>query len=154
MSEAGTQSHIEFRPAWKAFGVYWFGALLFAVGPLVNPEAIIRPALSELLCTCLLAFIFLKRYTSLYQLSAGQVVAQSSFPSYRRREADIGQIVRIDLRRGLIQRLLGVAHVHIYLEDQAEPAVKLFGVDNPDRFRTLLLEMGARDQRVTGAWRR
>ena len=145
--------YLEFRPAWHAFGVYIFGVVLFFLGPMINPQAPIRPALSQLLGTCFLAFILVKRFTSLYRIEGGKIVAETSFPSRQRREATIAEITRIDLRRGITQRILGVAHVHLYTQDESQPAVKLFGVPRPDDFRRLLLEMGASDRRVTGAWR-
>lgn len=145
--------YLEFRPAWPAFAVYIFGAALFLLGPMINPQAPIRPALSQLLGTCFVAFILLKRFTSLYRIEGGRIVAETSFPTRQIREAVIEEITRIDLRRGITQRLMGVAHVHLYTGQGSDPAVKLFGVPRPDEFRRLLLEMGASDQRVTGAWR-
>ncbi len=145
--------YLEFRPAWPAFAVYIFGAALFLLGPMINPQAPIRPALSQLLGTCFLAFVMLKRFTSLYRIEGGKILAETSFPSRRNRGATIAEITRIDLRRGITQRLMGVAHVHLYTGEQPDPAVKLFGVPQPDDFRRLLMDMGASDRRVTGAWR-
>ena len=144
----------EFRPSWQSFGVYFLGAVIFAVGPVINPEARISPALSQLLCTLFLGFILVKRFTTIYKLDHEKISALLTFPSSRTRQAPLDQIRRIDLRRGLTQRLLKVAHVHIYIEGKEEPAVKIFGVPQPDQFKALLLEMGARDQPVHGAWRR
>lgn len=146
--------YLEFRPAWKSFAVYIFGAVVFFGGPLVNPEAPIRPALSELIGTCFVVFILIQRFTNLYRVSADKFVHETSFPKHRLREVAIKDIRRIDLRRGIIQRFLGVAHVRLYLQGESEPAVKLFGVPQPEQFRELLKDLGASDERVTGAWRR
>ncbi len=145
--------YLEFRPAWPSFAVYIFGAAIFLLGPMINPQAPIRPALSQLLGTCFVAFILLKRFTSLYRIEGGKILAETSFPSRRSQQASIAEITRIDLRRGITQRLMGVAHVHLYTGEGSEPAVKLFGVPRPDEFRRLLLDMGASDRPVTGAWR-
>lgn len=143
-----------FRPAWRSFGVYFFGVALFLAGPMINPQAVIRPSLSHLLATLCLAYILLKRFCHLYQIKNGQLTALITFPFSRKSSAPIDKISRIDLRRGLTQRLLGVAHVYIYIEDQPEPALKLFGVPKPADFKKLLLKLGAGDQTVTGAWRK
>lgn len=153
--EAGRlEQYLEFRPAWHSFAVYMLGAVIFFFGPMVNPEAPISPALSDLLATCFLAFIIIKRFTSLYSVMGGEVTALSSFPKQKKQSAEISEINRIDLRRGLTQRMLGVAHVHLYVRGNEDPAVKLFGVPQPDEFRRALLDLGASDQRVTGAWRK
>jgi uncharacterized membrane protein YdbT with pleckstrin-like domain len=144
----------EFRPSWQSFGVYFLGAAIFLVGPMVNPEARISPALSQLLSTVFLGFILVKRFTTIYRLDQAKVRAFLNFPSSRTTEASLDKITRIDLRRGLTQRLLKVAHVHIYVEGKGDPVVKLFGVPQPDKFKELLLTMGAKDQPVHGAWRR
>jgi uncharacterized membrane protein YdbT with pleckstrin-like domain len=146
--------YLEFNPAWKSFSVYIFGAVIFFVGPLINPEAPIKPALSELIGTCFAAFVLVWRYTNLYRLSADKLVHEFSFPKRGKKEVEIKDIRRIDLRRGLTQRALGVAHIHIYIQGKEEPAIKLFGVPDPNVFRDLLVELGAGDEKVTGAWRR
>lgn len=146
--------YLEFHPAWKSFSVYIFGAVIFFVGPLINPDAPIRPALSELIATCFLAFVLVWRFTNLYRVSADKLVHETTFPKRARREIKIKDIRRIDLRRGLTQRALGVAHVRVYVQGKEDPAIKLFGVSDPTKFRDLLVELGASDEKVTGAWRR
>lgn len=148
------KKYLCFRPAWKSFGAYILGFLVFGLGPRINPQAPISPALSQLLATLFLAFILIKRFTNQYLLEPDRLVWQRSFPSSFEKEALIREITRIDLRRGISQRLAGVAHVHIYVRDESEPLLKLFGVPEPDEFKALLLKRGAGDQRITGAWRK
>lgn len=143
-----------FRPAWQAFGVYFFGAALFIFGPWINPEAPISPALANLVATCFLAFIFVKRFTSLYGVTAQEVSVSTTFPTRRAISVCIADITRVDLRRGLSQRMLKVAHVWIYQKGGEEPSLKLFGVPEPEKFKQMLLDLGAGDRVVTGAWRR
>jgi membrane protein YdbS with pleckstrin-like domain len=146
--------YLEFRPAWKSFTIYFFGVAVFYLGPLVNPQAPIGPALSEIIGSCFLLFIVYQRFTNLYQVRSGQVVRQRQLWRTRTQTVPVDQIRRIDLRRGITQRLLGVAHVHLYVEGREDPAVKLFGVPDPDAFRQVLLSLGAEDEQVTGAWRK
>ena len=128
--------------------------MLLAVGPRYNPQAPIGPALGQLLSTCFLAFILIKRFTNLYGVQGGDLVWRSSFPKSVSVSVPVEQIGRIDLRRGITQRMLNVAHVHIYRAGESEPAVRLFGVADPNAFRDYLLENGASDQKVHGAWRK
>lgn len=154
MSQEAAAYFRKFRPAWKAFGVYIVGVALFSIGPMINPDAPISPALSQLLATCFAGFIIIKRMTCLYEVDGDYVRAAISFPMRKSMEAHIPDITRIDLRRGLSNRLLGVSHVHIYVNDQPQPVVRLFGVDQPALLKKLLLDKGANDTVVTGAWRR
>jgi len=154
MNPADLEEYAEFRPAWPAFAVYFFGMVVFMAGPQLNPDTHISPALGQLLASLFLAFILIKRYGSLYRVGPEGVTVESTFPSRQVRQAAMDQIRRIDLRRGISQRLLGVAHMHIYVVGQEGPALKLFGVPRPEGFRQLLLDLGAKDEQVLGAWRR
>ena len=144
----------EFRPAWKSFLPYFLGVVIFTVGPRVNPQAPISPDLSHLIATCFLAFILITRFSNLYELADGRLRWRRSFPRAQERQAPVERITRIDLRRGIFHRLAGVAHVYVYLDNQPDPYLKLFGVPEPEELRRLLLDLGASDQRVTGAWRK
>jgi uncharacterized membrane protein YdbT with pleckstrin-like domain len=154
VNPADLEHYAEFRPSWPAFAVYLLGVVIFTAGPQINPDTHISPALGQLLSSLFLAFILIKRFGNLYLVEPKGVTVESTFPKRRQIQAPMEKIRRIDLRRGLSQRLLGVAHVHIYLEGQEEPALKLFGVPQPERFRQLLLDLGAKDEQVLGAWRR
>ena len=154
MHPADLEQYADFRPAWPAFAVYFLGVVIFLAGPMVNPEAVVSPALGQLLASLFLAFILVRRLGSRYRVGAGEVVAEITLPMRRTSRAAIAEIRRIDLRRGMTQRLLGVAHVHLYVEGREGPAVRLFGVPRPEAFRQLLLDLGARDERVYGAWRK
>ncbi len=154
MRESEMGQFASFHPAWKSFAVYFLGVLIFALGPELNPDALVGPGLSRIIALGFLAFILYKRLGSLYKIDAARITALTSLPPAGEISLAIADIRRIDLRRGVTQRLLGVAHVHLYVEGQAEPAMKLFGVPNPQEFQRLLVSLGAGDARVTGAWRR
>ncbi|ADK86503.1 hypothetical protein Deba_3150 [Desulfarculus baarsii DSM 2075] len=154
MDQTASRQFSAFRPSWQGFGVYFLGVIVLGGGPLINPDTHISPALGQLLATCFLAFILIKRFTTLYQVTADELTAQSSFPKNRLDRAPIARITRIDLRRAIIQRLLGVAHVHVYIDGEQTPAVKLFGVAQPQKLKQLLLDLGASDTPVYGAFRR
>lgn len=143
-----------FRPAWQSFGVYFFGVLVLGVGPIINPDTHISPALGQLLASLFLAFILIKRQTSLYELTPSELRASSSFPKYKTTSVKVADITRVDLRRGLAQRALGVAHVHVYVHGQDTPTIKLFGVAQPVNFKQLLMSLGAGDTPRHGAFRR
>ena len=143
-----------FKPAWKAFTVYFLGWLLLWFGPQFNPDTALPASVWQLMGTLFLAFILIKRFTNQYLVSEDKVTAISGFPKTSQTSVNIKDISRIDPRRGISQRMLGVAHVHIYVKGQEEPALKLFGVPEPLAFKKLLMDRGASDTVVTGAWRK
>ncbi|MFH1034632.1 MAG: PH domain-containing protein [Pseudomonadota bacterium] len=154
MNPEDLEQYAEFRPSWPAFVVYFFGVAVFMIGPQINPDTQISPALGQLIASLFLAFILIKRFGNLYRVDTKEVSLESTFPSRHQERIPLASIRRIDLRRGISQRLLGVAHVHLYVDDRPDPALRLFGVAQPERFRQLLLDLGARDEQVLGAWRR
>jgi membrane protein YdbS with pleckstrin-like domain len=146
--------YASFRPVWRSLAVYFLGVLIFALGPQINPQAPISPTVSYLVSALFLAFLLQRRLGQHYAVSEQAVEATTSLPKTGRQSLPIASIGRIDLRRGLSQRLLGVAHVFIYADDRPEPALKLYGVPDPEAFKRLLIDLGARDQAISGAWRR
>ena len=98
--EDPVRKYLSFRPHWRAFAVYFFGFVLLVVGPRYNPNAPIGPALGQLLSTCFLAFILIKRFTNLYGVRGGELIWQKSFPKSATVSVPVGKISRIDLRRG------------------------------------------------------
>lgn len=154
MDQAIADKFRSFRPSWQSFGVYIFGAAVLGVGPMLNPNTYISPAIGQLLATLFIAFVLIKRMTNLYQVTPEGVVAATSFPKNNVDMVKMSEITRIDLRRAISQRALGVAHVHIYVEGQDAPAIRLFGVPQPNKFKQLLLSYGATDAPVYGAFRK
>ncbi len=151
---AASNGFRRFRPSWRAFLPYFLGMLVFLAGPRYNPATPISPALGDLLATLCLAFILVKRFTNLYEVDGQRVVWRRSFPRAEVVSLPIAGIERVDLRRGLVHRLGGVAHVHLYRRGEESPAIRLFGVPNPEGFQARLWALGAGGRRVTGAWRR
>jgi membrane protein YdbS with pleckstrin-like domain len=147
-------AYASFRPNWRSLTVYMLGVIIFVVGPQINPQAALSPALSYVVAAVFLGFLLVRRMGQHYSVSEQAVEVTVSLPTAGRAGAPIPSIRRIDLRRGVTQRLLGVAHVFIYVDDKPEPALRLYGVPAPEAFRRLLLDLGARDEGVTGAWRR
>ncbi|MCB2188227.1 MAG: hypothetical protein KQJ78_17545 [Deltaproteobacteria bacterium] len=154
MPDTPAERYRSFRPAWQNFGVYILGVILFLVGPYYNPNAPIGPYFSWALAVLLAGFVVVTRYGRVYQVTEEEVVATVLLPHKSEARVRIKDLVRVDPRRGLSQRLLGVAHFWLYVEGQEEPALKLIGVPKPLDFQKLLVERGAKHTRVVGAFRR
>ena len=154
MAQSPIGRFLEFRPAWQSFGVWYFGIFIFLVGPQVNPHTFISEAAGQLIATLLGAYVIITRFTRIYRVTQDTVEVERSFPSHVKQSVAISDITRVDLRRGITQRLLGVAHVHIHAKGpEGEVVLRLNGVPQPTRFRQVLLDRGASDQRVYGAFR-
>jgi uncharacterized membrane protein YdbT with pleckstrin-like domain len=146
--------YAEFRPAWQSFGVWYFGIFIFLAGPQINAETWISPALGQLLASLIAAYVVITRFTRMYRVSNDTLEVERTFPSHVKQEVRIGDITLVDLRRGMSQRLLGAAHVHVFAKGpEGEVELRLSGVPRPERFKRVLVERGASDQRVYGAFR-
>ena len=144
--------YASFRPAWPSFTVYLLGAFIFFTGPQYNPEALIGFWPGLILGIGFASFTIFKRFTVLYSLSSTELQKISYLPGGLTK-INVEQISRIDLHRGLLHRILDVAHIHIYVDNQDAPAMRLFGVSEPGKFKETLLGMGAKDHIKRGAWR-
>jgi len=154
MAQTPIGRYVEFRPSWQSFGVWYFGIFIFLVGPQVNPDTFISDAAGQLIATLMAAYVVVTRFTRMYRVSQDTVEVEKSFPSHSKQTVPIVNITRVDLRRGMVQRLLGVAHVHIHAKSpEGEKLLRLNGVPQPVRFKQVLLDRGAGDERVYGAFR-
>ena len=154
MSQTPIGRFLEFRPAWQSFGVWYFGIFIFLVGPRVNPDTFISEGMGEFIATLMGAYVFITRFTRMYRVSQKRVEVERSFPSHKKQSVAIADITRVDVRRGMVQRLLNVAHVHLHAKGpQGEEMLRLSGVPQPAQFKKILLERGAGDERVYGAFR-
>ncbi len=152
-AQAASRGNVEFRPAWRSFVVFWAAAFLLTVGPLANPRAAIKwPVGIPISAGCVVAAVVL-RYTRRYRLTGDRVEAEFSLLGTEPQHAEIKDIIRIDVRRGVIHRLLGMAHVHLHTRAADGVAVRMFGVLHPLDLKEYLLQQGASDDQATGMWR-
>ncbi|MCB2193819.1 MAG: PH domain-containing protein [Deltaproteobacteria bacterium] len=154
MAQTPIGEFAEFRPAWQSFGVWYFGIFIFLAGPQINPETWVSEALGQLIATLIAAYVVITRFTRMYRVSPDTLEVERTFPSHVKRQVKISDITLVDLRRGISQRFLGVAHVHVYAKGpEGEVQLRLNGVPNPVRFKQVLVDRGASDQQVYGAFR-
>jgi uncharacterized membrane protein YdbT with pleckstrin-like domain len=147
------RDEVVFRPAWRSFVVFWVAAFAFVVGPLANPRATVKwPVGIPIAIVCLAAAVGL-RYTRRYRVTADAVEAEFALTGQPPQRARIDDIIRVDVRRGIIHRALGMAHVHLHTGSAQGVAVRMFGVLHALDFKEYLLERGASDDGVTGMWR-
>jgi uncharacterized membrane protein YdbT with pleckstrin-like domain len=154
MAQAPIGEFAEFRPAWQSFGVWYFGIFIFLAGPQINPETWVSAALGQLIATLMAAYVVIMRFTRMYRVTPETLEVERTFPSHLKSEVKIVDITLVDLRRGMAQRLLGVAHVHVHAKGpQGGLVLRLHGVPSPVRFKQVLVDRGAGDERVYGAFR-
>lgn len=154
MAQAPIGEFAEFRPSWQSFGVWYFGVFIFLAGPQINPDTWISAALGQLIASLIAAYVIITRFTRMYRVMPDTLEVERTFPSHVKSEVKITDIIRVDLRRGMTQRVLGVAHVHIHAKGaEGERVLRLSGVPNPARFKQVLVDRGAGDERVYGAFR-
>ena len=154
MAQTPIGEFAEFRPSWQSFGVWYFGIFIFLAGPQINPETWVSAALGQLIASLIAAYVVIIRFTRMYRVTPETLEVERTFPSHVKQEVKITDIKLIDLRRGITQRLLGVAHVHVHAKSPDGGVVlRLHGVPNPVRFKQVLVDRGAGDERVYGAFR-
>lgn len=154
MAQTPIGEFAEFRPSWQSFGVWYFGIFIFLAGPQINPETWVSDALGQLIATLIAAYVVIIRFTRMYRVTPETLEVERTFPSHVKQEVKIADITLVDLRRGMSQRLLGVAHVHVHAKGPDGGVVlRLHGVRNPARFKQVLVDRGAGDERVYGAFR-
>ena len=127
---------------------------MFALGPFINPEAPIKPRQGLPIAVACVVVAVAARMTTRYRLTDTTIEAFRTLPGVGGHDVvQIADIVRVDVRRGIIHRLLNIARVHLLTSLDAPPALRMTGVTKPLEFKELLMSRGASDDGATGMWR-
>jgi hypothetical protein len=119
-----------FKPAARAFFVYYVAMALVFLGPRFNPEAGLPVWLGTLLGLILVAVVIFRKYGQEYHLSPQGVARVKRWPSPARQEIaweDLGEVVVL---RGLTQTILQVGNLGM-ADKSGGPEMFWFGLVNP-----------------------
>jgi len=129
-----------FRPAWSSYFVFYVAAALFILGPMYNPEYAPYRVQGLVVSALILAFVVLRRSTTLYIWKEDGFLINNGIPHSRDEEIPFGNISTVELRRGLTQRMLGIGNVALHLKSPEGQVRVLYGVRAPVQFRDRLAQ--------------
>jgi hypothetical protein len=120
------------RPSWRSYFVFYAAALIFGIGPSINPDVGISRPFGWAVSIILVLFILFRRKTTLYRITAGEVLRESGFWGQPPpKSLPLAGIADLEVRRGLVHRLLGIGHLQFLSRLSDRPDLWWFGIDDP-----------------------
>jgi uncharacterized membrane protein YdbT with pleckstrin-like domain len=130
-----------YKPALRSFFVFYAAIFLFGIAPLINPQAPLSPGQGIPLALILIFYVVRKYQTTLYQMSDRELIKTTGIFQAKRESILIAKISRIELRQGIVHRLLKVGHLRIIPQEAGMEPMMLFGIHNPREFKEKLEEL-------------
>ena len=120
------------RPSWRSYFVFYAAVLIFGIGPSINPDAGISRPFGLAVSIILVLFILFRRKTTLYRITHDEVLRESGFRGQAQTKSlPITGIADLEVRRGLVHRLLGIGHLQFRSRLSDRPDLWWFGIDDP-----------------------
>ncbi len=128
----GQEPLLTLQPSWRSYFVFYAAIIIFGIGPIFNPETGINRSLGWVLSLIILVFILFRRKITFYRITQGEVLRDSSFwgQTYKK-SLPLEGITGIQVRRGIVHRLLGIGHIQFCSRLPGQPDLWWFGVENP-----------------------
>jgi hypothetical protein len=120
------------QPSWRSYFVFYAAIIIFGIGPSLNPETAISRPFGWLLSLGIMIFIIIRRKTTYYRITRAEVLRESGFLGYTlQKSLPRNEIAGLEVRRGLVHRLLGIGHLQFRSCVSGHPDIWWFGIHNP-----------------------
>ncbi len=119
-----------FKPAGRAFFVYYVALALVFLGPRLNPEVGLPVWLGNILGLIIVAAWLYQKYGQEYQVTARGVAKIKRWPTPQRQEIAWEHLGEVTALRGLTQTLLQVGNL-AFVDKSGGPEMFWFGLLNP-----------------------
>lgn len=120
------------QPAWRSFIVYYTAILIFGIGPSINPEVGINKFLGWVISIFLISLVVFRRRTTFYRLTEDEIQRETAFAGQVfKKSLPLEGIAGLEVRRGIIHRLLGIGQLHFRSKTSNQPDLWWFGIADP-----------------------
>ncbi len=120
------------QPAWRSYFVFYAAILIFGIGPSINPEAGINKLLGWVVSIFLIFLVIYRRKTTFYRLTKDEIQRETAFADkVFKKSLPLEGIAGLEVRRGVVHRLLGIGHLQFRSQDPGRPDLWWFGVKDP-----------------------
>lgn len=120
------------QPAWRSYFVFYVAILIFGIGPSINPEVGINKLLGWVVSILLISLVIYRRKTTFYRFTQEGAQRETSFAGQVfKKSLPLGGISGLEVRRGVVHRLLGIGHLQFRSHDPGRPDLWWFGVKDP-----------------------
>lgn len=120
------------QPAWRSYFVFYVAILIFGIGPSVNPEVGINKFLGWVISIILIFWVGYRQKTTFCRITEEDAQRETSFAGHVfKKSLPLSGISGIEVRRGVVHRLLGIGHLQFRSQDPGRPDLWWFGVKDP-----------------------
>lgn len=125
------------RPAWRAFSLHFLAILVFAGGPVLNPQALLSAQTGQIIAAILFLFILFKRFATYYELTAQHLTIKNM--GEEEIVLEYQDIAQARLSQGAIKKKLGYGNLNVYCRESPDKPHVMYGIVLPDKVRQYIL---------------
>jgi hypothetical protein len=129
-TEPASSGDLVFKPAARAFFVYYVAMALVFLGPRINPDMGLPVWLGNILGFIILAAVIYRKYGQEYQVTSRGVARVKRWPSPQRQEIAWENLGEVMVLRGLTQTMLQVGNLAL-VDKSGGAEMFWFGLANP-----------------------
>ena len=123
---------LNLQPSWRSYFVFFAAILIFGIGPSLNPEAGLNRSFGWAFSIIIMLFIIFRRKATFYRITKTEVLRESIFWGKAfKKSLPMGELSGLEVRRGLVHRLLGIGHLQFRSKNPSHQDLWWFGVENP-----------------------
>ncbi len=123
---------LTFQPAWRSYFVFYVAILIFGLGPSINPQAGISKSFGLVISIFLMLFVIFRRKTTFYRITKDEVLRETGFSGQViKKSLPLDEIMGLEVRRGVIHRLLGIGQLQFRSRNPAQSDLWWFGIQDP-----------------------
>jgi uncharacterized membrane protein YdbT with pleckstrin-like domain len=120
------------QPAWRSYFVFYVAILIFGFGPSLNPQAGLDQTSGLVLSILLILFVIFRRKTTFYRITKEGAIRETGFFSrMTKKMLPLEEISGLEIRRGIVHRLIGIGHLQFQSNNPAQPDLWWFGIADP-----------------------
>ncbi|MGC1404396.1 MAG: hypothetical protein WA974_15870 [Thermodesulfobacteriota bacterium] len=120
------------QPAWRSYIVFYVAILIFGIGPTINPEVGINKLLGWVVSLFLIFLVIYRQKSTFYRITQEEAQRETSFASQVfKKSLPLREIAGLEVRRGIIHRLLGIGHLQFRSKTPGQPDLWWFGIKDP-----------------------
>lgn len=129
-------SLLTLQPSWRSYFVFYVAIFIFGIGPSLNPETAVNRPFGWVLSLLILIFIIFRRKTTFYRITKTEALRETGFLGRTNKKSlPIEGIAGLEVRRGIVHRLLGIGHLQFQSRLSGRPDLWWFGIQEPFKIK-------------------
>lgn len=129
-----------FRPTWASFFVYFFGILVCLIGPWMNTDSPLSPAMGIFIALIFVVVIIYRRFNH-YTLTNKNLIHRGIPGIQDITTIALTDIDDIQINQGIALRAINHGHIFVHSKKRDDNSIVIYGQPEPVTFKFMVEEL-------------